>query len=821
MKNILNLLTLLLLSSFAPIISQTAYLKGVILDTDNKPIAGALITYGENGTQSDTNGVYQLIIPSNNKTTVTISHIGFKNMSFTIDLLPNQVYELHPILKRTIEQIAEVVLTGSERKDIKGLATLDPATIRSTPSANAGVEGLLKLLPGVSSTNELSTQYAVRGGNYDENLIYVNEIEVYRPFLVRSGQQEGLSFVNTDLVRTVDFSAGGFQAKYGDKLSSVLDITYQRPTRFETSANFSLLGASIATQGVTKNKKLNGILGFRYRDNSMLVAAKQTETNFNPRFADLQTFFTYTPTSKLEMSFLGNIGLNTYSYEPITRQTNFGSITDTKALLVYYQGQEEDRYTTSLGAFKTTFRINENVDVKLIASIYHTKEQEYYDILAQYELGTVNNNIGSENLGEIEFSEGIGSQLTHARNDLDALFYTIEHKGTYNKNNHQLEWGLKYNLENIQDRIQEYEIIDSAGFSIRPPINDITNDQPYTPFTSELTPFTAVRAQNDVDIQRLSGYLQYSLRSTLGEHLLWSNLGVRGQHYTIFGQNLNSNSEFIISPRVQLALQPDWKTDMLFRVSGGLYYQPPMYREVRDLTGQINTNVKAQKSIHIVLSNDYSFLLWKRPFKLSTELYYKELTNVNAYTIENVRIRYSANNNTNAFAQGIDLRLNGEFVLGTESWVSLSYLKTQENQDNRGYIDRPTDQCIKVGVLFQDYIPTIPNLKMYLNMIYQTGVPGGSPNNADPYEYQNRLPDYRRADLGISYILVDATRPDSSTKWLHCFNDLSIGFEIYNLFNNQNSITNTFVRDASSQRQYAIPNYLTSRTFNIKLAFKF
>ncbi|MFL1896414.1 carboxypeptidase-like regulatory domain-containing protein [Aquimarina sp. 2-A2] len=821
MKNLLTLSLLLLLSAFSTLLSQTATLKGVILDTDKKPVVGATISYNEIGTQSDSNGVYQLSIPSNTEFEITIAHIGFKNIRFKIKLAPNQVYELNPILKQDIEQITEVILSGSERKDIEGLATLDPETIRSTPSANAGVEGLLKLLPGVSSTNELSTQYSVRGGNYDENLVYVNDIEVYRPFLVRSGQQEGLSFVNSDLVRTVDFSAGGFQAKFGDKLSSVLDITYKRPTNIETSVKLSLLGASVATQGVTKNKKLSGILGFRYRDNSMLVEAKQTETNFNPRFADVQTFLTYTPTSKVEMSFLGNLSLNNYSYEPLTRQTNFGTVNNTQALLVYYQGQEEDRYTTSMGAVKTTYRLSDAVDLKLITSVYHTKEQEYYDILAQYELGTVNNDIGSENLGEIEFSEGIGSQLTHARNDLDALFYNIEHKGNYHKNNHQFEWGVKYTFENIKDRIQEYEIVDSAGFSIRPPINDFKNDQPYTPYTSPLLPFNSVRAQNDIDIQRISGYLQYSIRETIGEHKFWSNIGSRFQHYTISGDQIVTNSEIIISPRAQVALQPDWKADMLFRISGGLYYQPPMYRELRDLTGTVNSEVKAQKSVHIVLGNDYSFLLWNRPFKLSTELYYKELSNVNAYTVENVRIRYAANNNARAYAQGIDLRLNGEFVTGTESWVSLSYLKTEENQNDRGYIARPTDQRIKVGVLFQDYVPTIPNLKMYLNMVYQTGVPGGSPSNADPYEYQNRLPDYRRADLGISYVQVDANQPEATPNWLKIFNDLSVGFEIYNVFNNQNSITNTFVRDASSQRQYAIPNYLTARTFNVKLAMKF
>ncbi|WP_109301286.1 TonB-dependent siderophore receptor [Aquimarina sp. AU474] len=815
------LLIFLVVNSFNAF-AQTAVLKGVILDENKVPVQGANVTYNKSGAQSDQNGVYALSIPANQEVQISITHIALKSLQFTINLEENQEYELNPVLNTNVEQISTVIISGRERKTVEGIITLDPETIRTTPSANAGVEGLLKSLPGVSSNNELSTQYSVRGGNFDENLVYVNEIEVYRPFLIRSGQQEGLSFVNTDLVRSVDFSAGGFQAKYGDKLSSVLDITYKRPTRLGATIDLSLLGGSASVGGISKNKKLSGIIGLRYRDNSLLVNSKATETNFQPLFADVQTYLSYNFSDKFELGFLGNLAINKYDYQPLREQVNFGTLQTVQALVVNYQGQEEDRYDTYFGALKGTYKPNDNLTLKLIGSAYQTQEQEHYDILAAYALGTVNTDIGSEDLGEVEFSEGIGSQLTHARNDLDALIFNLEHKGTYITDNHQFDWGVKYTHEDIRDRLQEFEIIDSAGFSIRPPIIDIVNDQPYTPFASPIVPFVSIRATNDAQIDRISGYAQYSIRSNIKENEVWANIGIRAHNWNISGNTVaGSDSQIVFSPRAQIAIKPDWDIDMIFRASGGLYHQPPFYRELRDSLGVVRPEVKAQQSIHIVLGNDYSFKMWDRPFILTSEIYYKKLTDVNPYTIENVRIRYRARNNAEAFAQGIDLRLNGEFVPGTESWVSLGYLKTEENIDDRGYISRPTDQRLKIGVLLQDYIPSIPSLKGYLNIVYQTGVPGGSPSYADPYEFQSRLPDYRRADLGVSYVVVDANKRLKQGNFFNNFKEFNLGFEIYNLFDNQNSITNTFVRDAASRRQFAIPNVLTPRVFNVRLGIKF
>ena len=800
--------------------AQKATVRGVILDVFDQPIPSVNITFGNSGAISDLDGYYLIEITANTTVELTYSHIGHKNVQATLNLSNNEDYELNPVMKTDIEQIATVVISGRENKRVEGITTLSPEAIRRMPSAISGVTSLLTSLPGINSNNELSTQYAVRGGNYDENLVYVNEIEVYRPFLIRSGQQEGLSFVNDDLTSSVDFSSGGFQAKFGDKLSSVLDITYRKPTDLQASLDASLLGVSVSAGGISDDGKLTGILGLRYRDNSLFVNAKETQTNFKPTFLDAQTYLSYKFNNKLEIGLLGNIAINKYSYKPLTRQTNFGTLADPVALLVFYDGQEEDKYDTYFGALKATYVASQNYTAKFIGSVYQTQEQEYFDILAQYRLGEVDTSIGSENLGEVTFSEGIGSQLTHARNSLDALIVNLEHKGNATIGENEIEYGVKFTHEDIRDRVQEYEIIDSAGFSIRPPLVDFANLQPYEPFTSEIVPYTNIRAQNDVQINRLSGYGQWSRRTTIGSCDLWLNAGVRAHNWGVSGQDIQNITQTVFSPRGQVSLKPNWSRDMLFRLSGGVYHQPPVYRELRDSTGTVRPGVKAQKSIHIVLGNDYSFDLWDRPFTLNTEVYYKKLTDVNPYTLDNVRIRYRALNNAIAYAYGLDLRLAGEFVPGTESWISLGYLKTEENIDDKGYIFRPTDQRLKIGMLFQDYVKVVPNLKGYLNLQYNTGLPGGSPSYADPYNFQERLPDYKRVDLGVSYVLIDATKPKHEGVFQY-FKELTLGAEIFNIFNVQNSISNTFVRDVYTKVQYSIPNYLSPRVFNVRLTAKF
>lgn len=801
-------------------ISQTATIKGVILDDNQLPIYDVNIKAGTTGTTSNENGFYELKIDANIDITVEFTHLSHKRVVASFNLKNGQELEFNPIMDVQIEQIAAVIINTNTKQSVEGVSTISPELLRTIKGAQPGVENILKTLPGVNISNELSTQYSVRGGNFDENLVYVNEIEVYRPFLIRSGQQEGLSFVNTDLVQNVEFSAGGFQAKYGDKLSSVLDITYRTPIQFGIRADLSLLGGSIAAEAVSKDSKFSGILGIRYRDNSLIINSLETKSNVIPVFADAQTYLTYKFSDKFHLNFLGNISLNKYDFKPQNRQTNFGTIEDPLALIVFYEGQEKDQYQTEFGAFKANYFVSDDLTLKLIASTYHTTEEEHFDILAQYRLGEVNTNIGDENLGDVEFSEGIGAQLTHARNDLDALITNVEHKGDYKINGNTIEWSVKYTHEDVRDRVVEWEVIDSAGFSIRPPNIDAFNNQPYESFEGPLVPFQSVRATNKVQIDRLQAYAQWSKRSMLGNNEVFYNAGIRVQNWTVNGDGIESTSQTVFSPRGQFAIKPDWNKDMLFRIAGGLYYQPPFYRELRDSLGVVNPNVKAQKSIHIVLGNEYSFKMWDRPFKLVSEAYYKNLTDVNPYTLENVRIRYRAKNNAKAYAYGLDFRLNGEFVPGTESWFSFGYLKTEENIEGQGYIARPTDQRLKFGILFQDYMPKIPDMKMYLNLVYNTGVPGGSPSYANPYEYQNRLRDYKRADLGISYMLVDQNKTYKQG-WKTKLKELSIGFEIFNMFDVQNTITNTWVRDVYSKRQYAIPNYLSPRVFNVRLSTKF
>ena len=819
MKTIVSFI--LFLFFFTPFLfGQTASVKGIVKNENGKPIEGVSITYNKKGTASNSNGEYLLEVPSGKFITITFSHIAFKTYSKRIRVRKGRTLTFSPKLSTKTEEIAEIVVKNNKDK-AKGIDKVPIETVKNLPGANAGIENTLKNIGlGVSGTNELSTQYNVRGGNYDENLVYVNGIEVYRPFLVRSGQQEGLSFVNPNLTQNVKFSAGGFQAKYGDKLSSVLDITYKQPQEFGISVEASLLGGSVTFENLSIQNKLSTIVGVRYRDNSLFVNSKDVETNFKPNFTDVQSYISYQFNEKFNLGFLGNFSLNNYDYIPISRRTNFGTVSSTQALVVNYRGKEEDQYLTLFGALKGNYQVNNDLNINLTASIYNTQEEEHFDIFAFYGIGEVNADFGSDNFGDVEFTQAIGSQLDHARNDLDALISSVQAKATLTKGDNVFEFGAKFQLDDIKDRIIEWEVIDSAGFSLRPPHLIPRNDEPYEPFTGPIVPFISTRATNSVQINRISGFAQWSKTSYLNDHQLWFNLGVRAQQWKVKGDGLTSESHTVISPRAQLAIKPDWEKDMLFRISGGYYYQPPFYRELRDSLGSVHPEVKAQRSIHFVLGNDYSFEMWGRPFKLVTEAYYKSLTDVNPFTIDNVQIRYRAKNNATAFATGFDTRLNGEFVPGTESYFSFGFLLTKENIDNRGYISRPTDQRIKLAVLFQDYVPDNPNLKMYLNMVYQTGVPGGSPSFADPYIFQNRLKDYFRSDVGISYVLVDNKKTPTS-QWLQKFKELTIGIELFNMFDVQNSITNTWVRDISSKTSVAIPNFLSGRVLNVKVSMRF
>jgi hypothetical protein len=808
---------LLLLPSLL-VAQKTTILKGTVKNIQKEPIEKVSIKFGNTGTVTDKGGNYQIRIPFKKEINLIFSHVSYRTFTKKITANSRNTVRFSPILTLKTEQLDEIVIKDN-RKRAEGITNIDVRKAKNIIGPNAGVENVLMTLPGVSNNNELSTQYNVRGGNFDENLVYVNGIEIYRPFLIRSGQQEGLSFINSNMVQNINFSAGGFQAKYGDKLSSVLDITYRKPSENAVTIEASLLGASATFEGQFLNKKLSSITGVRYRDNSLFVNSKQIDVNFRPKFTDVQSFLSYDFSEKFSINFLGNFSLNNYNYQPVSRRTRFGTVANPLELIVFYSGQEQDKYLTLFGALSADYKITENFTLTTTASRYNTQEEEHFDIAASYNIGEVDANIGSENFGEVGFSQGIGSQLNHARNDLDALISNFQVRGTIKKGETQWSFGAKYQKEDIKDRIREWEVIDSLGFSIRPPYHT-SNNQPYEPFEGEITPYQNIRKDNNVVINRVSGFLQFNQRSFWNEHEVFYNLGIRAHNWSVTGNGLKSKSQIIISPRAQFAIKPNWEKDMLFRFSGGLYAQPPSYRELRNFDGDLNVDVKAQKSVHYVAGMDYSFEMWDRPFKLTTEVYYKDLSDVNAYSIDNVRIRYRADNATTAFANGIDVRLNGEFVPGSESWISLGYLKTEENIDNRGSIARPSDQRVNFGILFQDYVPNLPDLKAYLNLVYNTGVPGGAPAYSDVYQFQKRLRDYKRADLGVSYIFVDANKRYSSG-WLSKFKELSAGLELFNMFDIQNSITNTWVRDVYSKTQFGIPNFMTGRVLNFKVGMQF
>ncbi len=817
------------------IFSQTAIVKGIIKNDKGNPISEVSVTYDKYGTTTNKNGEYLLKIPTNTgkRITVKFSHISYNTFTKRLTIQKGKTSNFSPTLSNRTEKMDEIIVDikkiKKEELAAEGVEKINKDEIKNLPSINGEISSVLKNtgLGVTQAAGEESSTYNVRGGNYDENLVYVNGIEVYRPFLVRSGQQEGLSFVNVNMTKEVLFSSGGFQAKYGDKLSSVLDITYRKPKEFAISLDASLLGASLTIEDkLLKNKKLSAIIGARYRNNSLIVNAKDIESNFIPSFTDVQSYFTYEASNKLNISFLGNFAVNKYDYTPFQRITNFGTISNPKALTVDYNGNEKDKYLTLFSAFNIAYKINDNFNLNFTTSAYNTQEEEYFDIEAIYGIGDVNADFGSDNFGNVEFIQNIGSQLNHARNDLDAVIYNVSVRGNYKINKDLLtdlfEFGVKYQHEDIKDRIIEWEVIDSAGFSIRPDYL-LANDEPYNPYTGPIVPYNNVRTTNQVKIDRITAFAQWSRNTYINDNTkIWLNFGLRAHNWTIKDNNSdNANNKIVVSPRAQIAIKPkNWKRDMLFRFSTGFYYQPPFYRELRDNNGIVHSNVDAQKSIHFVLANEYNFKMWERPFKLVAEVYYKNMTDVNVFTIDNVQLRYVGNNNAKAYAVGLDMRIGGEFVPGTESYFTFSYLQTKENIDNQGYIYRPTDQRLKFAILFQDYLPSNTNFKMFLNMLYNTGVPGGSPSGANPYDFQSRLKDYFRSDIGMNYILVDSKK-QAKTKWLQKFKELSIGIELFNMFDVQNSITNTWVRDVSSRRSYAIPNFLSGRILNTKISMKF
>ncbi|MBN1987369.1 MAG: TonB-dependent receptor, partial [Prolixibacteraceae bacterium] len=622
----------------------------------------------------------------------------------------------------------------------------------------------------------------------------------YRPFLIRSGQQEGLSFINSDLVSTISFSAGGFDAKYGDKMSSVLDIKYRKPSEFRGSASMSLLGATAHFEDVALKGRLAHISGIRYKTNRYLLGSLDEQGEYDPNFIDFQTYITYQFSEKFNISVLGNVAQNQYKFIPQTRETTFGTWTTPLNAKVYFNGQEIDDFQTYLGAVTANYHPNPNVNLKFIASAYYATEEETYDITGQYYLNELERNMSSEEFGDSVLNLGIGTFINHARNYLDAKVYSFSHRGAYNSEKHLANWGVKFQHEQIDNKINEWIYRDSTGYSL-----------PYS--DSEVKLFYTLNSKSNISSNRITGFIQdtYSLPVASGD--LYITGGIR-LHYWDF------NDELLVSPRASVSYYPDWENKMSFRLSAGFYHQSPFFKELLNTDGSLNMQQKAQRSFQVVAGTDYIFSAWDRPFRFTAEAYYKSLSRLIPYQVDNVRIRYLAEQEADGYATGLDMKINGEFVSGVQSWASLSFMSTKEDikNDGHGYIPRPTDQWMNFSLFFQDYFPGNPSYKMQLSGFYGARLPVGPPNS-ERYMDTFRMPAYRRIDLGFSKVLISAAKPVNQN-FLRHINDMWLSLEVFNLLNINNTISYFWVASNSGD-QYAVPNYLTSRKINLKLTVKF
>ncbi len=783
-------------SSNATVFGSVKDKKGQPLELVNISIKGYPI-----GTTTDRNGQYLLRVPARKSFTLVISSIGYIAQEKRLYLRTEQRMAVNISMEASSEEIDEVTVS-KQRNGQDNVTRIDPTLTESIADASgSSVEALIKTLPGVSSNNELSSQYSVRGGNFDENLVYVNDIEVYRPFLVRAGQQEGLSFINSSMVSTIEFSAGGFQAKYGDKMASVLDIKYRKPSELRGSFSASLLGGSVHVEDATKNKKLSYIAGARYKSNSYLLGGLDEEGEYDPKFTDLQTYITYNFSDKFDLSFLGNISRNQYNFVPETRTTSFGTFETAFNTRVYFEGQERDQFETMLGALSANYHPNNDLNLKFIASAFRTEEEVSYDIEGAYFLNQLERDLASESLGDSVLNLGVGSFLNHARNRLEANVFSFSHKGAYSSTNHLLNWGFKFQHEEIDDKIDEWELRDSTGYSL--------------PFSEEeVLLWRTVKTDNQMKSSRITAYLQDTYAVPIEQGELYLTAGIRSHYWSY-------NNEFLVSPRLSMSYYPDWESNFVFRFSAGSYQQPAFFKEMKDRDGNIYEDIDAQKSTQFVLGMDHLFRAWDRPFKITSELYYKHFSKLTPYQIENVQIRYLADQEAKGYAAGFDFKVNGEFVSGVQSWASVSILQTNENiiGDGHGDIPRPTDQWLNVSLFFQDYFPGNPTYKMHLTAFYGSRLPVGPPNS-ERYQDTFRMPPYRRIDMGLSKVLVG---PDSRFRRGSIMNkvkDMSVSLEVLNLLGINNTVSYFWV-SSNSGDMYAVPNFLTNRRVNLKFTVKF
>lgn len=786
------LFLLALLATALGCVAQTFTLRGRVTDGEGNPVEFASVTCPSQGraTVTSLQGQYALRLLTADSVVVKFSMLGYRTKTRVLRR-PKGTQTLQVTLTEQANTLGEVTVAGQK---IQSGQTQDISTkpLRSLPSTTGNaVEELIQSQAGVSTHSELSSQYNVRGGSFDENSVYINSVEVYRPFLVRSGQQEGLSVINPDMVERIGFSTGGFEAKYGDKMSSALDITYRRPKRFEATAAASLLGGS-AYVGFS-NKKLAWANGVRYKTTRYLLGSLETKGEYKPNFLDYQTYLSYKPNKRWTVDFIGNISDNHYNFHPKDRETKFGTMESVRSFRVYFDGQEKDRFRTFFGTVGITRHLGDSTSVSLLGSSFSTSEQERYDIQGQYWLTQTET---SENLG-------VGTYFEHARNYLKAHVESVKLLLKHTAKQHDVEAGLTWKQEHIEENSVEYEMRDSAGYSV-----------PHT--GKDLYMIYSLRARNELNANRLETYVQDTWRfRSAGEHTLFTlNYGLRFSHW-------NYNKESILSPRVSLGITPSFNHNVTLRFATGLYYQAPFFKELRDTStvagvtrATLNRKIKSQRSIHFIAGMDYRFNMNNRPFKFTAELYYKLLGNVVPYSINNVKVVYYGSNEASGHAAGLDLKLFGEFVPGTDSWVTLSVMDTKMKL-NGVKVPMPTDQRYALNLFFTDYFPGTTRWKMSLKLAYADGLPFSAPHR-ELETNTFRAAAYKRADIGMSYRVLNNEHRERKS----IFRNIWLSLDCLNLLGINNVNSYYWVTDVTNQ-QYAVPNYLTGRQINARLLFEF
>jgi len=837
MKKILSIILISSLSIFC-FAQNKATLSGKVTDASTgEALEGVSVGVSSAGIGTNTNdkGKFDLDLPPNRNLTVEFNYLGYEKVPYTVNLKQGQKQTINVKLKPKAIETETATVTGDiEREEVGTLQRISTKPFEYLPSTSGNLD-ISTFATGVTgSADELSSQYSVRGGSYDENLVYANDFEIYRPFLIRSGQQEGLTFPNIDLIRSIAFSSGGFQARFGDKLSSVLDVKYKRPDSVRASVGMSFLGGSAHVEGSIKKKKdekqaFRYLIGARYKTTRYLLGSLQTTGEYIPNFFDLQGYFTYDLNPSWQLGYIGNINTSSYNYVPQQRNTTLGLINLALQFRVLFDGQERDNFDTYMNGISLS-HLPKNGDyyLKFLASSYQSNENERIDITGRYSLGILETNLGEEGAGEdIIAVIGAGEQQQFVRNYLTANVTNVAHRGGWEttlvdnekrKMNSHLRWGFKYQREQILDEINEWERLDSALYTL--PYDD-----------DELRLFNVVKSDIDLESNRISGYLQNTFKFTQDTtREIGVTLGVRASHWDL-------NGETIITPRAQFYYKPlTGKNNLMVKASVGAYYQPPFYREMRNLEGEVNRALMAQKSIHGVLGLVYDFKIYDRPFRLISEAYYKSLWDIVAFDVDNVRIRYYGDNNLKGYATGLDLRLNGEFVPGAESWINLSLLRTREqiigvqhtirevgDTISRPVSDvpRPTDQLMSFSMFFQDYLPKNPNFKMNMNFTVGTGLPFGILQNNVVARNTYRYSPYHRIDIGFSYLLWDENRRAERGRSPFKFSRRAwMSFEVFNLLQVANAASNTWVKTTQNQ-YFAVPNYLTSRRINLRLKMNF